>query len=109
MILYFVLYSFFVVGFMLTNSDLEKVLKLSCLKLDDKDKITFLEKLNHIFSWIDQLSKIDVSEVDLNTLHTAETTFEQKDIPVMLNTKTELLSNSTFKKFDMYCVPKVIE
>ncbi|MDR0753517.1 MAG: Asp-tRNA(Asn)/Glu-tRNA(Gln) amidotransferase subunit GatC [Holosporaceae bacterium] len=94
---------------MLTNSDLEKVLKLSCLKLDDNGRVTFLEKLNHIFSWIDQLSEIDVSGINLDTLYTTETTLEREDSSAMPNTKTELLSNSKFKKFDMYCVPKVVE
>ena len=93
----------------LQEEELKKVCKLAQIKIDDKEKKDFLEKLNQVFNWIEQLSKIDVSQVDINDLSDMRTTPERADEPYMRNTRTELLSNTKFKKFDMFCVPKVVE
>ncbi len=94
---------------MLNISDLDKVCRLAKIKIDESEKELFLNKLNQVFNWIEQLSKIDVFDVDINDLKDMENTPERKDIPLMTNTKEELLSNSKYKKFDMYSVPKVVE
>ena len=94
---------------MLNISDLDKVCKLAKLKINDDEKEQFLEKLNQVFNWIEQLSKIDVSGVDINDLKDMDTTPERTDIPLMTNTREELLTNSKYKKFDMFSVPKVVE
>lgn len=93
----------------LEKEDLKKVCKLAKLKIDDNEQDDFLGKLNQVFNWIEQLSKIDVSQVDINDLSDMNTTPEHADKPYMNNTREELLSNTKFKKFDMFCVPKVVE
>lgn len=94
---------------MLTDSDLEKVCKLAKIRIDPEEKDNFLRKLNSVFDWIEQLSQIDTSEKDLNSLRYVSNTPERKDEPHMDNTREELLSNTKYKKFDMFCVPKVVE
>lgn len=94
---------------MLNISDLDKVCKLAKLKINDDEKEQFLEKLDQVFNWIEQLSKIDVSGVDINDLKDMDTTPERTDVPLMTNTREELLTNSKYKKFDMFSVPKVVE
>lgn len=94
---------------MLQNEDLEKVSKLAKIRIEDKDKDVFLKKLNMVFDWIEQLSKIDVSKVDINNLKELNATPEREDVPSMSNTRDELLENTKFKKFGMFCVPKVVE
>ncbi len=94
---------------MLQEEELKKVCKLAQIKIDDNEKKDFLGKLNQVFNWIEQLSKIDVSQVDINDLSDMKTTSERTDEPHMDNTREELLSNTKFKKFDMFCVPKVVE
>ncbi len=94
---------------MLTESDLEKVSNLAKIKIEPAEKAHFLEKLNQVFGWIDQLSKIDVSQIDINNLKDMASTPERADEPYMNNTREEVLSNTKFKKFDMFCVPKVVE
>ena len=94
---------------MLNIADLDKVCRLAKIKINETEKDQFLTKLNQVFNWIEQLSKIDVSDIDINNLKDMDDTPERKDIPLMTNTKQELLSNSKYKKFDMYSVPKVIE
>ena len=94
---------------MLNIADLDKVCRLAKIKINETEKDQFLTKLNQVFNWIEQLSKIDVSDIDINNLKDMDDTPERKDIPLLTNTKEELLSNSKYKKFDMYSVPKVIE
>lgn len=94
---------------MLNTSDLDKVCKLAKIKIDDDKKDQFLGKLNQVFDWIEQLSKIDVSNVDINNLKDMDNTPERKDVPSMTNTREELLTNSKYQKFNMFCVPKVVE
>lgn len=94
---------------MLSDKDLEKVSNLAKIKIFPDEKGKFLEKLNQVFGWIDQLSKIDVSQIDINNLKDMKSTPERRDEPRMDNTREELLSNTKFKKFDMFCVPKVVE
>jgi len=93
----------------LNISDLDKVCKLAKIKIEEKEKDQFLDKLNQVFNWIEQLSKIDVSNVDINNLKDMDDTPERKDEPLMTNSRDELLSNSKYKKFNMYSVPKVVE
>lgn len=94
---------------MLTNEQLEKVCNLAKLKLEDNDKVAFLEKLNHVFDLVEQLSSIDTSEIDINNLAEMDSTPERTDTPAMFNSREEVLSNTKNKKFDMFCVPKVVE
>lgn len=94
---------------MLNISDLDKVCKLAKIKIEENEKDQFLDKLNQVFNWIEQLSKIDVSNVDINNLKDMDDTPERNDEPLMTNTREELLSNSKYKKFNMYSVPKVVE
>ena len=94
---------------MIRIGDLEKICRLSKLKIAETEREVFLGKLNQVFNWIEQLSRIDVSGVDINKPKDMEDTPERVDEPYMSNTREELLSNTKFKKFDMFCVPKVVE
>ena len=95
----------------LNEKDLEKVSKLAKLKIKQTEKASFLLKLNQVFNWIAKLEQIDVSGNSINTEDEIDiiTTPERADEPCMMNTREELLSNTKFKKFNMFCVPKVVE
>ena len=94
---------------MLSDKDLDKISRLARLHIDEKDKQNFLKKLNQVFDWIEQLAKIDVNNIDINNLIEMEATPERVDESIMHNTRDEVLSNTKHKKFDMFCVPKVVE
>ncbi len=94
---------------MLDNGDLAKVCRLARINIEPDEKDIFLGKLNQVFEWIEQLSKIDVSGIDINNLDDMEDTPEREDEARMMNSREELLSNTKHKKFDMFCVPKVVE
>lgn len=94
---------------MLNDADLEKICRLSKIKIADNERDAFLSKLNQVFNWIEQISKIDVSGVNLDDADDMTSTPERSDVPHMLNSRTELLSNTPHQKFDMFSVPKVVE
>lgn len=100
---------FLIASDMLTDKDLEKISNLAKIKISPEEKDNFLGKMNQVFDWIEQLSKIDVSQVNINNLQEMDDTPERIDEPRMDNTRDELLSNTKYKKFDMFCVPKVVE
>ena len=93
----------------LDNEKLDKLCKLAKLKILDEEKEQFMSKMNTVLEWIEQLSKIDVSNVEINDLSKDDSTYERSDSPIMNNTKKEILSNTKHKKFDMFCVPKIVE
>jgi aspartyl-tRNA(Asn)/glutamyl-tRNA(Gln) amidotransferase subunit C len=97
---------------MLQKEALEKICNLAKIRIDESCSEQFFEKLNSVLEWIDKLSEIDVSGVDIddeNDIESLEGTPMRGDIASMDNTRDELLSNSQHKKFDMFSVPKVIE
>ena len=93
----------------LDDAKLQQLCKLAKLKIDDNEKEQFINRLNGVFEWIEQLTKIDVSNVNVNDLSQADTTYERKDIPEMNNTREEILSNTNNKDHNMFRVPKVVE
>lgn len=93
----------------LDENKLEKLCKLAKLRIEDNEKEQFLSKINGVFDWIEQLSKIDVSNIEINDLSKEDTTYERQDIPEMHNTREEILSNTSNKDHDMFRVPKVVE
>ncbi|MDR2458829.1 MAG: Asp-tRNA(Asn)/Glu-tRNA(Gln) amidotransferase subunit GatC [Holosporales bacterium] len=94
---------------MLTKNDLDKISMLAKLKIPDAKKDSFLDGMNRIFDWIDQLSKIDVPEVDETAVDISMSTPESLDVPAVSNTRDELMLNAKYAKFGLFCVPKVVE
>ena len=93
----------------LDDKKLEQLCRLAKLKIEDNEKEQFLHRINGVLEWINQLSKIDVSNVEINDLSQEDTTYERQDIALMNNTREEVLSNTSNKDHDMFCVPKVVE
>ncbi|MDR1390899.1 MAG: Asp-tRNA(Asn)/Glu-tRNA(Gln) amidotransferase subunit GatC [Holosporales bacterium] len=94
---------------MIHDDELKKVCNLAKIRIEESEKEKFLKRLNQVFDWIDQLSRIETSNVNIGSLKDIGGTIEKKDLPSVTNSQEELLSNTKHKKFGMFCVPKVIE
>ena len=94
---------------MISSSDFEKICRLAKLSIPENDKNRFLDRLNSVFNWIEQLNEIDTSCVPTEFNNHSNSTPERKDIPCLQNTEDEILSNTKDKKFGMFCVPKIVE
>ena len=93
---------------MLQKHEFDKLCKLSRLHINEDEEEKFINKLNEIFDWIDQLQEIDTSNVTLSADATKEE-HERNDIVLQNNTIEEVLSNTEYKKYNMFAVPKVVE
>lgn len=96
---------------MLNDSEFSKICRLSKLNIDDSEKESFIKKLNGLFEWIEQLTDIDVSDVELHASDSVAqiSTIERSDEVENLQSRESILSNTKSKKFDMFAVPKVVE
>ena len=94
---------------MIDVREFDKVCHLAKLSIPEEKREQFLSKLNLVFNWIDQLTKIDTSFADDTDYEDTPSTPERSDVALKTNTKGEILSNTKNKKFDMFCVPKIVE
>ncbi|MDR1233693.1 MAG: Asp-tRNA(Asn)/Glu-tRNA(Gln) amidotransferase subunit GatC [Holosporales bacterium] len=94
---------------MIDSGELSKICELAKLKIEKTDKTSFLNKLNSVFEWVNQLAQIDVSNIDINVTADIDGTLERDDTPSIMNSRKSLLSNTKFQKFDMFYVPKIVE
>lgn len=93
----------------LTPEAIKKVAKLSRLKLNDDDTVYYQQQLNGIFSWIDALQSVDVSNVELHIDQTTPQMQERADIVTAPNRVAEVLKNAPASCHEMFSVPKVVE
>ena len=75
-------------------TDVTKISKLACIHLND--------------SWIDQLTEIDISHVNLHDLPKAQMQ-ERDDIVTVKDQSKEVTQNAPQVAHNMYAVPKVVE
>ena len=94
---------------MLKNEDLDKICVLAKLSIANEQREEFLEKLNGTFDWIKTLEKIDVSGVIMDDFDYTTNPSEMKDEAIGKNLQQDVLANTKFKKYGMFCVPKVVE
>ena len=89
-------------------NDVAKISKLSSIRLSDAEKVVMQTQLAGIFSWINQLTDIDVSNVNLNDFPQAQM-FEREDVVTVTNQAKEVTQNAPQVAHDMFAVPKVVE
>jgi len=89
-------------------TDVAKISKLSSIRLSDAEKVVMQTQLAGIFSWINQLTEIDVSNVNLNDFPQAQM-HERDDVVSAPNQVKEVTHNAPQVAYDMFAVPKVVE
>ncbi|MDR2667160.1 MAG: Asp-tRNA(Asn)/Glu-tRNA(Gln) amidotransferase subunit GatC [Holosporales bacterium] len=94
---------------MLNDEELDKICNLAKIEIADSRRAQFLDKLNMVFDWIEQLSAINVDSIDISNIETATESHARSDVKFLDNTRDEILSNAKIKKFEMFCVPRVVE
>ena len=92
------------------NTVLEKLEKLSHLKIDDSKKSEVMEQLSGILNYIENLNELDTSNLDasFSTLSGGtplrnDTAKDSKEIP------NKILSNAPQSQDDFFIVPAIIE
>ena len=91
------------------KNTINKIAKLSRIKLEEKEADSLIKDLNSILDWVEQLNEVKtekvepLSNISLSKLPTRE------DIPENKNSSKEILSNAPDKLEGYFAVPKVVE
>ena len=93
---------------MLTKEDVLKIAKLSKLKFNESEIEKFKEDLNKIFDYMEELNKLDTSQVEplFNVLDLKDKL--RKDKVINSENKKNILDNAPKKHENFIIVPKVI-
>ena len=92
------------------NSTVRKVSKLSRIKILESDDEEILKKeLNKILDWIDELQKVDTSDIEPMLSVFNESMKMRKDISEKKFETKKILENAPEKKSGFFVVPKVVE
>ena len=91
------------------KNTINKIARLSRIKLDDKESEDYIKDLNFILQWVEQLNEVNTDKVEplssiLNTpLRSREDKIDDGKI------REKILKNSPKKNEEFFVVPKVIE
>ena len=86
-----------------------RIAKLSRIELNDQEISRMQSSLSDIFSWIEQLNEVDVSQVEPLFNVTLKSMSMRKDIVNEGGYVKEVLHNAPEQYADMFAVPKVVE
>ncbi len=92
------------------NTVLEKLEKLSHLKIDDSKKEAVIEQLSGILSYVDNLNELDTETLDASFSTLEGGTPLREDTPREANDiAKDILSHAPEAKDDFFIVPAIIE
>ena len=92
------------------NSTVRKVAKLSRIKILESDDEEIIKKeLNKILDWVDELQKVDTSDIEPMLSVFNESMKMRKDISEKKFETKKILENAPEKKSGFFVVPKVVE
>ena len=94
---------------LLTPEDVQKTARLARIRLTGQDVVEMREKLNGIFTWIDQLQQVNTDALPAFTDYLNRTMPERSDTVCDGETVDALLANAPQKLHGMFVVPKVVE
>jgi aspartyl-tRNA(Asn)/glutamyl-tRNA(Gln) amidotransferase subunit C len=94
---------------MVSHEEIEKIMKLSKLRLSDIEKDKIGKDLNNILNYIDQLNELDLKNVKpLENINDSENIFREDVSEKWLSTE-EGLKNAPDKSSRFFKVPKVLD
>ncbi|RLA72500.1 MAG: Asp-tRNA(Asn)/Glu-tRNA(Gln) amidotransferase GatCAB subunit C [Epsilonproteobacteria bacterium] len=92
------------------NALLQRLEKLSHLKVADDKREEIIGQLNEIVSFVDNLAELDTKNVDDTFAMTANGTTLRKDIPhSQTEVNNDILEHSPHSEEHFFIVPKIIE
>ena len=91
------------------KNTINKIARLSRIKLEGKESEDYIKDLNSILDWVDQLNEVDTDKVEpLNNVSMSSLKL-RKDIETNVDNSKEILSNAPEKLENYFVVPKVVE
>ncbi len=93
----------------ISREEVDKIACLACIKLSEDEKAIYRTEVNKIIEWVDQLRKLDTSNVEPMLSVANHNQPLRQDIINQTNMAKDVLSNAPSEKYQYYVVPKVIE
>lgn len=85
---------------------LERLEKLSSLKLSNEERQTLLNEFDDILKFVDNLNEIDTNNLEINNLNYTPL---REDIPEKSEVIESILENAPSRSEHFFSVPKIIE
>ena len=91
------------------KNTINKIARLSRIKLDAKESEDYIKDLNSILDWVEQLNEINTDNVEPLTNISSSVLPKRDDISEDINSSEEILENAPDKLEGFFAVPKVVE
>ncbi len=91
------------------KNTINKIARLSRIKLDSKESEDYIKDLNSILDWVEQLNEINTDNVEPLTNISSSVLPKRDDISEDIHSSEEILKNAPEKIEGFFSVPKVVE
>ena len=88
---------------------INKIARLSRIKLDDKESEDYINDLNSILDWVEQLNEVNTENVEPLSNISSSILPKREDVSKDTNSSEEILENAPDKLEGFFAVPKVVE
>ena len=93
----------------INKNTINKIARLSRIKLDDKESEDYINDLNSILNWVEQLNEVNTENVEPLSNISSSILPKREDISKDTNSSEEILENAPDKLEGFFAVPKVVE
>ena len=93
----------------LNKNTINKIARLSRIKLDDKESEDYIKDLNSILDWVEQLNEVNTDNVEPLSNISSSILPKREDVSNDTNSSEEILENAPDKLEGFFAVPKVVE
>ena len=91
------------------KNTIDKIARLSRIKLDDKESEDYINDLNSILDWVEQLNEVNTENVEPLSNISSSILPKREDVSKDTNSSEEILENAPDKLEGFFAVPKVVE
>ncbi len=91
------------------KNTINKIARLSRIKLEDKESEDYIKDLNSILDWVEQLNEVNTENVEPLSNISSAVLVQRDDIAKDTNSSEEVLENAPDKLEGFFAVPKVVE
>ncbi len=91
------------------KNTINKIARLSRIKLDDKESEDYIKDLNSILDWVEQLNEVNTENIEPLSNISSSILPTREDVSKDANSSDEILENAPDKLEGFFAVPKVVE
>ena len=91
------------------KNTINKIARLSRIKLEDKESEDYIKDLNSILDWVEQLNEVNTDNIEPLSNISSSILPKRDDVSKDINSSDEILENAPDKLEGFFAVPKVVE